>query len=961
MARSGRPWDGPRPPKKQKQSHTRSPPATARPHLSIFSPTIHPQVHLTFALGDETTRVTSLLSITPASAALTELLFDGRPDISLVSVRIDGQPAPHALDKEKAKLSITGLPSTPFTLEVVTDLIPRANTSLEGLYVSGGMWCTQCEAEGFRGITFFPDRPDVMAPYTTRMEADLAAAPILLSNGNLVEAGVVEGSPGRHYAVWEDPFPKPCYLFALVAGDLAKTAGVFTTASGRAVDLHFYTAAKDAHKVDYAIESLKKAMAWDEEAYGLEYDLNLFNVVAVDDFVMGAMENKSLNIFNSRLVLASPTTASDGDYARIEGVIGHEYFHNWTGNRVTCRDWFQLTLKEGLTVYRDQEFSADMGSRPVKRIEDVCRLRAAQFPEDAGAMAHPIRPESYIKMDNFYTCTVYEKGAEVVRLYETLLGKDGFRKGMDLYFARHDGAAVTCDDFRAAMADANGTDLSAFSKWYEQAGTPGLVVKTSYDEAARTFTLSASQATPATPGQNAKAAVPIPIRMGLLGPDGAEMELQLKVKRENGGRGRGGERGAPTPTLSGKEDSQPRPSSLSLSQGEPHPRGTTTVLLLDTPTADFTFTGIPARPVPSLLRGFSAPVKMDLVGQTEADLTFLMAHDADAFNRWEAGQRLFKGLIMRLYEAAVAAGPGADPAAAAAAAGGVPEGVVSAVRAVLTDSSVDGAFTASAISLPAAAELVDAIDGADPVLLHGVRTFVVASLANALRPELEAAVAANDVPPTEPYSPDFEHASKRALKNRALAYLSYTGDAAVRVDLLARARAATNMTDRIAAVAALVDAACPEREAALAEYAADYGDEPLAMLKWLAIQAGADMPDNLGAVKALAEHPAFAVTNPNCCYSLYLAFQRSPLNFHAADGSGYEFIADSVLAVDRVNKQVAARIAGAFTAWKSFDAPRQAAMQAALRRIAAQPELSENVYEIVTKSMDGAGKEAASA
>jgi len=520
--------------RQQKNNRALRPPQQRPPHeeppLSITL-----QVHLTFALGDETTRVTSVLSITPsATAPPAELLLDGRSDVALVSVKIDGSPAPHALQgPAKDKLAVTGLPSSPFTLEVVTDIIPRANTSLEGLYVSGGMWCTQCEAEGFRGITFFPDRPDVMAPYTTRLEADAAAAPVLLSNGNLVESGKLEA--GRHYAVWEDPFPKPCYLFALVAGDLTKTAGAFKTKSGRGVDLHFYTAAKDAHKVGFAIESLKKAMAWDEETFGLEYDLDLFNVVAVDDFVMGAMENKSLNIFNSRLVLASPALASDGDYARIEGVIGHEYFHNWTGNRVTCRDWFQLTLKEGLTVYRDQEFSADMGSRPVKRIEDVCRLRAAQFPEDAGAMAHPIRPESYIKMDNFYTVTVYEKGAEVVRLYETLLGVDGFRKGMDLYFARHDGAAVTCDDFRVAMADANGADLASFAAWYEQAGTPSLTIETAWDEEARTFTISAAQATPPTPGQAAKGPVPIPIRMGLLGPDGAELELQLKVRKRRGG------------------------------------------------------------------------------------------------------------------------------------------------------------------------------------------------------------------------------------------------------------------------------------------------------------------------------------------------------------------------------------------------------------------------------------------
>lgn len=858
---------------------------------------------------------------------LTSHSHPGRKDVTLVSVSVNGAPHTDAdVAPGGAKLTLRSLPAGAFILTIVTSIKPQDNTSLEGLYKSGGNYCTQCEAEGFRGITFFPDRPDVMAKYTTRVEADASRYPVLLSNGNLVDSGAVAASPGRHYAVWEDPFPKPCYLFALVAGALTRIAGTFTTASGRTVDLHFYTEAKDASKVDFAIDSLKKAMQWDEEVFGLEYDLDLFNVVAVDDFVMGAMENKSLNIFNSRLVLASPTTASDGDYARIEGVIGHEYFHNWTGNRVTCRDWFQLTLKEGLTVYRDQEFSADLNSRAVKRIEDVCRLRGAQFLEDAGAMAHPIRPESYIKMDNFYTLTVYEKGAEVVRLYEALLGKQGFRKGMDLYFQRHDGAAVTCDDFRAAMADANGVDLAAFSAWYEQAGTPLVTVETSYDETARTFTLTATQTTPPTPGQPAKRAVPIPIAVGLLGPDGADLPLKLAAGCEAG-----------TPSLASGACSR------------------TLTLLLDADTRSWTFADITSSPVPSLLRGFSAPVKLTVTGQMDADLLFAFANDSDEFNRWEAGQRLLRGLVMRLYDRAAADTTSKDadaPAAAALAAeGGVPAGLTAAFKAVLTDASLDGAFAAAAITLPSPAELVDAIDGADPVRLHAVRKGVVKALASSARAELEAAVAANDDAPTVPYSPDFKAAARRALKNKALAYLAALDDAGVRADLAARAARATNMTDRVAALAALVDAPSPERDAALASFYADYADEPLALLKWLALQAGCDAPGNVESARALADHPAFAITNPNCCYSLYLAFQRSPVNFHAADGSGYEFVADAVLAVDKVNKQVAARIAGAFTGWRQYDASRQAAMQAQLKRIlAAGP--SENVFEIVTKSID---------
>ena len=761
------------------------------------------------------------------------------------------------------------------------------------------------------------------------------------------------------------------------------------------------------------------------------------------------MENKSLNVFNSRLVLASPMTATDVDYGRIEGVsesfppflsffppprrptkknslylsrpslsvsfsqvIGHEYFHNWTGNRVTCRDWFQLTLKEGLTVYRDQEFSADVGSRPVKRIDDVCRLRAAQFSEvrkrerrrgflnflavfgeeteggteragrrrkktslffllkkkkthqqDAGAMAHPIRPESYIKMDNFYTLTVYEKGAEVVRMYERVLGKEGFRKGMDLYFERHDGQAVTCDDFRSAMADANGADLSAFARWYEQAGTPEVTVATAHDPAERTFTVTARQRTPAAPGQPEKGPVPIPIATGLLAADGSDLELALcdggdstgvrLVAEEAGGRAK-----------------------------------RTAVLLLDAAERSWTFAGVAAPPAAvSLLRGFSAPVRLSVEAQTEEQLLFLAANDADEFNRWEAGQTLARGALLGLYASAkkaltasssdggaAAASNGSDvasaaadaAAAAAAAAGPVPKGVFTAFASVLADGALDGAFASAAISLPQPSELVDAVPGgdADPLLLHAVRRRVVRELAAASRPALEAAVAANDDAADVPYSPEFAGAARRAIKNKALSFLAALhseragvdaeGAAAFRAELLKRARDASNMTDRVAALACLVDSprGTPEREAALAEFYEDYKDEPLVLLKWLALQAGSDAPGNVAAARELSSHPAFLPTNPNCCYSLYLAFVRSAPNFHAADGSGYEFVADAVLTVDKVNKQVAARIAGAFTSCKQFDARRRGLMQAQLKRILGAESVSENVYEIVSKSVE---------
>lgn len=870
-------------------------------------------VHLTFNLNEDVSHVTSRLALKPNYAengVAPPLLLNGRDDVKLVGLKVAGQAVPDSgYEVTPKSLTLLCPPAGPFELEVVTAIKPQDNSLLEGLYKSGGNYCTQCEAEGFRGITYFLDRPDVMARYTTRIEADAAKYPVLLSNGNLKEEGQLEG--GRHYAVWEDPFPKPCYLFALVAGALVKKEDTYTTGSGKTVTLRIYTQPANISQVDFAMVSLKKSMKWDEDVYGLEYDLDLFNIVAVDDFNMGAMENKSLNIFNSRLVLADPDSSTDGDYARIEGVVGHEYFHNWTGNRVTCRDWFQLTLKEGLTVFRDQGFSADMNSAPVKRIEDVALLRASQFSEDAGPMAHPIRPDSYIKMDNFYTVTVYEKGSEIIRLYHTLLGPQGFRKGMDLYFQRHDGQAVTCDDFLAAMADANGEDLSGVGRWYSQAGTPTLTVSTAYDAAKQSFTISTHQATPPTNGQPDKLPVLIPLKVGLLGPDGQDLPLHLE----------------------GKGD-----------------LGASTVLRCDAEHNSFTFTDVAVEPVPSLLRGFSAPVKLVVQGQTDDHLRLMFAHDRDPFNRWEAGQRLYMKLLLQLYSAAAGAASSVPLAERCAAAGGVPGELVAAFRAVLEDGKLDGSFKAMAMRLPSMAEVVDRIDEADPVLVWQVRHYVYQQLAQQLRPQLEAAIKANDVPPGTPYEFNAQQCARRVLRNMSESILGSLESPEIQEQLLRRFREATNMTDRMAALTVLCDTDTPGREQALQEFYEVNKDKPLVLLKWLAVQASCALPGNIAKVRALMEHPAFTITTPNCCYSLFLGFARS-VNFHAADGSGYEFIGDSVIKMDKINHQVASRIAGAFTTFKQYDKERQAMMVAQLRRIAAVEGLSENVFEIVTKSL----------
>src|SRR5262245_35734608 len=737
-----------------------------------------------------------------------------------------------------------------------------------------------------------------MARYSVRIEAERARFPVLLSNGNRVESGALPG--GRHFVRYEDPFKKPSYLFALVAGDLACHRGRFRTRSGRDVELEIWVEPQNIGKCEHALRSLQKAMKWDEEVFGLEYDLDVYQIVAVNDFNMGAMENKGLNVFNSRYVLADVESATDDDYQAIEGVIAHEYFHNWTGNRVTCRDWFQLTLKEGLTVFRDQQFSADMGSRAVKRIDDVRKLRALQFAEDAGPMAHPIRPESYVSMDNFYTATVYEKGAEVVRLYHTLLGEAGFRKGMDLYFERHDGTAVTCDDFRAAMADANGVDLAQFERWYSQAGTPVIEVRGEHDPAGRLYDLTLRQVL-AKSGASESQPLHLPVKIGLLGPDGRELSLRL--------------------------------------QGEYKEHAATTRLLeLRERERTFRFVDVPARPVVSLLRGFSAPVRLRWE-RPRSELAFLMAHDTDAFNRWDAGQELAKGVLLELVGAHARGKELAlDPA------------LSDAFGKLLADERLDGSFRALTLGLPDELTLGQELEALDPEAVHVARRFAVRALARAHRPVLVATYRAL----SERTGTDIDKAAidARRLKNRALLYLASLEEPETIALAWQQFERARNMTDSEAALAALVGIDCRERELALDSFYRRWKHDPLVLDKWFRMQALAPQKDTLERVVALAAHPDFTLRNPNRVRSLLGAFsQANPARFHSPDGRGYAFLAERVLALDELNPQLAARLVSAFNQWKRFEPVRRAAMLAELERVAAHPRLSRDTGEIVTRAL----------
>ena len=857
-------------------------------------------VELSFDLDPELTRVVSRLSVRAnhdRSQGARPLVLDGE-ELSLVSLKINNEDIPaQRYQVSEERLAITEPPES-FTLEVITEISPQANTALSGLYASGTMLCTQCEAEGFRRITYFLDRPDVMSAYTVTLRADQKSYPVLLSNGNRTARG--ELLDGRHFATWHDPFKKPSYLFALVAGDLIHDADRFTTMTGRQVDLEIYVEEKNRGKCDHALRSLERAMRWDEEQFGREYDLDTYMIVAVDDFNMGAMENKGLNIFNSKYVLASPESATDEDYSAIEEVIGHEYFHNWTGNRITCRDWFQLSLKEGLTIFRDQEFSADMESRPVKRIADVKSLRSAQFAEDASPLAHPVRPESYVEINNFYSMTVYHKGGEVIRMLHTLLGRDGFRAGMDLYFERHDGQAVRVDEFVQAMADAGERDLSQFMRWYDQAGTPLLTVTDVYDEKARSYTLTVAQSCPPTPGQPEKEPFHLPLALGLLGPDGREFPLRLA--------------------------------------GEGQASGTTRLLELRQATESFSFVGIDARPVPSLLRNFSAPVKLDYP-YSEEDLNLLMAHDSDPFQRWEAGQiqgvRLITGLVAD-YQA------GRELK--------VSDHFIAAFGALLADANQDRAFLAEALILPTESYLAEQMEVIDPVAIHAAREFVRATLGERLRKGFLAARQA--CAPRAPYRPDDGLAGCRKLNSLCLSYLMATGSQEAIELSMAQFKDADNMTDSIGALGSLTGCDCPERRQALGAFYTKWREDRGVIDKWFTLQATSRLPGTLAEVMALMEHPDFDIRNPNRVRSLVGAFsQANQVRFHEASGAGYRFLTEQILRLNSINPQIAARMLTPFSRWRRFDQARQELMKQELARILAEPGLARDVHELAQKSM----------
>ncbi len=791
----------------------------------------------------------------------------------------------YQLDSET--LTIPNIPEQ-FLLEIKTEIHPEKNTALEGLFRSKRMFCTQCEAQGFRCITFYPDRPDVMAKFTTTIIADKRRYPVLLSNGNCVAKGSQDSE--RHWAKWEDPFLKPCYLFALVAGDLVSLEDYFVTKSNRIVTLKIFVERENQDKCEQAMEALKKAMQWDEETYGREYDLDIYMIVAVSDFNMGAMENKGLNIFNAKYILARPETATDFDYQHIDVVVGHEYFHNWSGNRVTCRDWFQLSLKEGLTVFREHHFSKDISKSPVSLIENVRALRNSQFPEDSGPMAHPVRPESYMQINNFYTATVYEKGAEVIRMIQMLLGKENFRRGMDLYFERHDGQAVTTDDFVAAMEAASKMDLSQFRLWYSQAGTPEVTVQETYDVNTKTYQLTLKQFCPPTPNQPNKQPMVIPVAMGLLNKVGKDLLEKTEV------------------------------------------------LVLKTAEETFSFNKIPEKPVLSVFRSFSAPVKVHLETRDE-DLAFLLAHDSDDFNRWDAGQKLTERLIWRLVEAY----QGKRSLE-------LPGFWLEAHRAILQDKGVNAALKAEILSLPSLNYLVELKKPAEIDALFVVRTFLKQALSKGLQKELLENYDKHTLSGRYQYKPEFVAA--RSLKNLCLAYL-VIGDPTVGIDLcLKQWKTANNMTDALAVMGALSNWAGEERERVLAEFYAHWQHDALVMDKWFRVQAGSELPNTLENVKRLMKHPAFEITNPNKVYSLIGAFTTGNLiRFHDQTGAGYEFLSDAVLQLDPLNPQVASRMVRGFSSWTRFDSARQEKMKLQLKRLLEQPKLSKDVFEIVSKCL----------
>jgi aminopeptidase N len=817
--------------------------------------------------------------------------------LELGAIQIDGK----AVTAERYEVSAEGLKlfAMPEScqLSIETFIRPQENTSLEGLYKSSGNYCTQCEAEGFRKITYYLDRPDVMAKFSTTITADKEKYPALLSNGNPDGAGDLPD--GRHWARWQDPFRKPCYLFALVAGDLAYIEDSFITMSGRKVQLRIYVQHHNVDQCDHAMVSLKKSMRWDEDSYGREYDLDVYNIVAVDDFNMGAMENKGLNVFNSKYVLAKQDTATDTDFINIEGVIAHEYFHNWSGNRVTCRDWFQLTLKEGLTVFRDQQFTADMNAATPKRIDDVNILRTAQFAEDAGPMAHPIQPDSYIEINNFYTVTVYNKGAEVIRMIHTMLGAAGFRKGMDLYFSRHDGQAVTTEEFVSAMEDANQVSLQQFRRWYKQAGTPTLKVIENYDADSQLYTLDLSQSTAATPGQEHKQPFHIPVMLGLIDSTGKDMDVEFE----------GGVRS-----------------------------GTNYLAQLDEASKRFVFSGVRQKPVLSVLRGFTAPVKFEF-DRPDDELAFCMAHDSDEFNRWEAGQQLGLRIILRMVEAQQ---QGNELALSSA--------YIEACRKTLADNTIDKALTARALALPSHAYVAESMQEIDVDGIHKAREQIHQQLAVALEDDWLRTYRDN-------HSDAFDllpaSMGQRFLKNLALSYLMYTVENGSEKRALEQYHQASNMTDQLAAFRMLVHHKAASAVDVIEDFYQRWKHDQLVVDKWFSIQATAPGPETLARVKALFEHAEFDLKNPNRVRSLLGAFcAMNPINFHNSDGQGYRLLGGYVEKLDQLNPQIAARLTIPLTRWKRYGAERQAKMREELERLRDIKGLSRDVYELVSKSLN---------
>lgn len=896
-------------------------------------------VQLSFQLEERATRVRATLQVRANDAVdggRRPLVLNGE-GLQTQAIRIDGRELPSNEWQIEGQQLTVPAPSSRFCVETEVLIDPQANTELSGLYTSSGNFCTQCEAEGFRRITWFLDRPDVMARFTTRIEADAERYPVLLSNGNRTGGGELEG--GRHWVCWEDPFPKPSYLFALVAGNLKARRGEFATRSGRRVQLEIWVEPENIDSCDHALLSLKKSMAWDEEVFGLEYDLDIYMVVAVNDFNMGAMENKGLNVFNSKFVLAKPETATDDDYDGIEAVIAHEYFHNWTGNRVTCRDWFQLTLKEGLTVYRDQEFSADQSSAAVKRIEDVIQLRSAQFAEDSGPMSHPVRPESYVEMNNFYTTTVYEKGAEIVRLYERLLGRAGFRRGMDLYFERHDGSAVTCNDFRAAMADANGVDLTDFEAWYCQSGTPTLTARDRYDAQSKQYHLtlkqSASRAADQTDGAGSNESaelerlkripLPIPVLVGLIGSDGKDMPSAYPKSTSSSSVGD-----------SAGDSKAAEARAMLVPEVKVGQRGC--LLLLRESEQTFTFDNVYEPPVLSALRDFSAPVKW-IQERDRKQLAFQMACDSDAFNRWDAGQELAQSVLLEtISKIQDGEALSLDP------------DWLGAFGKVVRDSELDSALKAKAMGMPGERYLGQQMDCVDPVSIHRAREFCAHGLASSLQSELWQLFEVNG--DNGDYSLDRAAVNRRLLKNTALGLLSRLEVPQVVAAAMEQFEASNNMTDCYAALEVLCELDAAERGEALERFYKRWKDDPLVLDKWFRVQALSARPQTLQEVIRLRGHADFHLSNPNRVRSLIGCFaQLNQLGFHADTGEGYRFIADNVIELDGINPQVASRLVSAFNHWRRFDAKRQAAMSRELERIAAHAGLSRDVGEIVGRAL----------